>query len=350
MASHSAVPFEHGDGDDDNLLHRNGPYATNHRHLQEVHRLSAFQQVATKVPPSYDGGGSWFANEDAIDDWCVMTELDNDKRGPAICNLWKSWPLFVKGAANVFPYLFQQFMNLHHNNGDMLRWITSVQGIQKAWNDARLRSRTPTTQRSEHSCRTSTRRDAMDSQREAQRPTCEDDSPITANFVALIFVSLSDLTQDQRQVSTSLMAYRNRVLADYRLNELREAGYLEAKDPVEGDGSSQLAGAAQSCTATAAAATFSVDRTNFSNSSFMATEEKEAFIAQPLTPTSMVLDLGRTRAMTFRPSAQDLMKFCDQNRDCGIWYNIAETTSLCQLRVDQVLAERQGVHGPVHRV
>ena len=50
--------------------------------------------------------------------------------------------------------------------------------------------------------------------------------PITANLVALIFVSLSHLTQDQRQVLTSLMAHRNRVLADYRLNELREV-YLE---------------------------------------------------------------------------------------------------------------------------
>ena len=56
--------------------------------------------------------------------------------------------------------------------------------------------------------------------------------PITANLVALIFVSLSDLTQDQGQVLTSLMTHRNRVLArsrvlaDYRLNELREV-YLE---------------------------------------------------------------------------------------------------------------------------
>jgi len=50
--------------------------------------------------------------------------------------------------------------------------------------------------------------------------------PVTANLVALIFVSLCDLMQDQRQVLTSLMARRNRVLADYRLNELREV-YLE---------------------------------------------------------------------------------------------------------------------------
>ena len=37
--------------------------------------------------------------------------------------------------------------------------------------------------------------------------------PITANLVALMFVSLADLTQDQRQVLTSLMAHRNRPLA-----------------------------------------------------------------------------------------------------------------------------------------
>eukprot|EP00439_Symbiodinium_sp_Y106_P057234 s2413_g8.t1 len=42
---------------------------------------------------------------------------------------------------------------------------------------------------------------------------------------SLLPSSLSD-TQDQRQVLTSLMAHRNRVLADYRLDELREV-YLE---------------------------------------------------------------------------------------------------------------------------
>ena len=50
--------------------------------------------------------------------------------------------------------------------------------------------------------------------------------PITENLVALMFVSLADLTQDQRQVLTSLMAHRNRPLADYRIQELREV-YLE---------------------------------------------------------------------------------------------------------------------------
>ena len=48
----------------------------------------------------------------------------------------------MKGAANVFLYRFQQFMNLHRGNGDMLRWITrfqlSVQRTQEAWNDTYL--------------------------------------------------------------------------------------------------------------------------------------------------------------------------------------------------------------------
>ena len=126
--------------------------------------------MTTKVPPSYDGRSSWFAYEDAIDDWCDVTELGNDKRGPALrsrlggeaaihkrlldrerlkdpnngVKYFKSFlrPLFVKGAANVFLYRFQQFMNLHRGNRDMLRWITrfqlSVQRMQEAWNDTYL--------------------------------------------------------------------------------------------------------------------------------------------------------------------------------------------------------------------
>ena len=103
----------------------------------------------------------------------------------------------------------------------------------------------------------------------------------------------------------------------------------EGKDGKGGskDGAANLADAAQGSAAFAAATTFYTDHTNFSNFSFMATENHEAFITQPLAPTSMVLDLGCTRAMTSRVAAQDLMKFCDQSKDCGIWYHVAETQS-----------------------
>ena len=36
--------------------------------------------------PAYDGRTSFFAFEDAIDDWCDITELEPEKRGPALRN------------------------------------------------------------------------------------------------------------------------------------------------------------------------------------------------------------------------------------------------------------------------
>ena len=194
--------------------------------------------------------------EDTIDDWCDITELDNDKRGPASTkpsrrkrlldrerlkdpnngvkyfkNFLRS--LFVKGAVNVFLYRFQQFMNLHHGSGDMLRWITrfqpSIQRIQEAWNDTYL----PILDVNNAEVRAfiiglpaEEQEEAMERANERLREQHARTIPITVNLVAIIFVSLSDLTQDQRQVLTSLMPYRNRVLADCRLNELREV-YLE---------------------------------------------------------------------------------------------------------------------------
>ena len=44
------------------------------------------QQMTTKVAPAYDGRTSFFAFEDAIDDWCDITELEPEKRGPALRN------------------------------------------------------------------------------------------------------------------------------------------------------------------------------------------------------------------------------------------------------------------------
>ena len=77
MASLSAaMNFEHGDGDEEYLLNGNESYVTNHRHLQELQRLSAFQQVTTKVPPSYDGRSSWFAYEDATSLSLMVTSVD----------------------------------------------------------------------------------------------------------------------------------------------------------------------------------------------------------------------------------------------------------------------------------
>ena len=61
---------------------------------------------------------------------------------------------------------------------------------------------------------------------------------------------------------------------------------------------------------------------------YMATPESEmSYLTHALTATSMVLDLGCTRAMTSWRAAKDLMEFCDQNPDCGLWYRLDQTTS-----------------------
>ena len=46
--------------------------------------------------------------------------------------------------------------------------------------------------------------------------------PLTDNMLALIFVTLADLSQDQRNTLTSIMTHRNRQLSEYRITELRD--------------------------------------------------------------------------------------------------------------------------------
>ena len=264
--------------------------------------------MTTKVPPSYDGRSSWFAYEDAIDDWCDITELDAEKRGPALRNrlegeaaihrrlldrdrlkdpangvkYFKSFlrPLFVKGAANVFLYRFQQFMNMHRGNGDMLRWITRFQ-LSVNRNRWTMAGR-------------------QDSQWQDQY--------------------WDDWSWYESEESYAAKGKGKKGKKGKGKGKFSKDG----KDGKSGkDGQSQLAEASSS--SVTAATTFYAEYINPLNFSFMATEDKkeEAFISQPLTPTAMVLDLGCTRAMASRVAA----RFCDDNPNCGIWYTIAETMS-----------------------
>ena len=58
-------------------------------------------QVTTKVPPGFDGKTSWLAFEDAIDDWCDITQLETEKWGPALRNR-------LEGEASVFKRLLDR--------------------------------------------------------------------------------------------------------------------------------------------------------------------------------------------------------------------------------------------------
>ncbi|CAE7609355.1 lgrC, partial [Symbiodinium sp. KB8] len=189
-------------------------------------------------------------------------------------------PLFVKGAANVFLYRFQQFMNMHRGNGDMLRWITRFQ-LSVNRNRWTMAGR-------------------QDSQWQDQY--------------------WDDWSWYESEESYAAKGKGKKGKKGKGKGKFSKDG----KDGKSGkDGQSQLAEASSS--SVTAATTFYAEYINPLNFSFMATEDKkeEAFISQPLTPTAMVLDLGCTRAMASRVAA----RFCDDNPNCGIWYTIAETMS-----------------------
>ena len=61
-------------------------YAIRQRQPHGGSTLMMTTQVTTKVPPGFDGKTSWFAFEDAIDDRCDITELEQEKWGPALRN------------------------------------------------------------------------------------------------------------------------------------------------------------------------------------------------------------------------------------------------------------------------
>ena len=143
-------------------------YAMRQRMQPHGGQLMMTTQVTTKVPPGFDGKTSWFAFEDAIDDWCDITELEAEKWGPALRNRLEGEasvfkrlldreelrqpngrgveyfkrtlrPHFVKGAQTVFLYRFMRFMKNNRGNGDLMKWMTRFQidgrRLEESWMD-----------------------------------------------------------------------------------------------------------------------------------------------------------------------------------------------------------------------
>jgi len=131
-------------------------------------------QVSTKVPPAFDGRTSWFAYEDLIDEWEDVTNLDQEKRGPALRNrldgdaaTYKNIldrellkdpakgvayfkktlrPHFVKGSQNVFLWRFFQFVRANRGSQELLRWLVRMQVLRKRLTEAWMDLLVPATQ------------------------------------------------------------------------------------------------------------------------------------------------------------------------------------------------------------
>ena len=255
-------------------------YAMRQRMQPHGGQLMMTTQVTTKVPPGFDGKTSWFAFEDAIDDWCDITELEAEKWGPALRNrlegeasVYKRLldreqlrepngrgveyfkrtlrPHFVKGAQTVFLYRFMRFMKNNRGNGDLMKWMTRFQidgrRLEESWMDLcpELDLTSPaivaevTARRNAHNNAQAALHAADNNHvvipwtddmiqavhNEAfglHRQQHRDLFPLSPNLIALIFISTADLSQDQRQSLTSIMTHRNRTMDQYRVGELRE--------------------------------------------------------------------------------------------------------------------------------
>ena len=255
-------------------------YAMRQRMQPHGGQLMMTTQVTTKVPPGFDGKTSWFAFEDAIDDWCDITELEAEKWGPALRNrlegeasVYKRLldrdqlrepngrgveyfkrtlrPHFVKGAQTVFLYRFMRFMKNNRGNAELMKWMTRFQidgrRLEESWMDLcpELDLTSPaivaevTARRNAHNNAQAALHAADNNHvivpwnddmiqavhNEAiglHRQQHRDLFPLSPNLIALIFISTADLSQDQRQGLTSIMTHRNRTMDQYRVGELRE--------------------------------------------------------------------------------------------------------------------------------
>ena len=126
--------------------------------------LAPGQLMNHKVPPAFNGRGSWFAFEELVFDWLDISSLDEEKNGPALRNrlcdeaaVYKPMfdrerlkdknngveyflktlrPNFVKGVQNIFLYRLMQFLNQRRQKLDIHRWIAKFELQKKRLFDA----------------------------------------------------------------------------------------------------------------------------------------------------------------------------------------------------------------------
>ena len=221
-------------------------------------------QVSTKVPPAYDGRTSWFAYEEAVDEWCDVTELEARKQGPALRNrlegeavVYKPLldrdllchehgvayfkrtmrPNFVKGTQSVFLWRLFQLWRLNRGSADLLRWIgrmaVTKKRLEEAWMDVfvPMEGTDPVfLQMVDEALRTGRRRDPQEEGQEfldtlngLGREQHRGAFPFTDNLFTLIFIVLADLNETQRERLTSHLSLRGIALPGYTFSVVSEA-------------------------------------------------------------------------------------------------------------------------------
>ena len=135
---------------------------------QYEHRMLQMQMpISNKIPPSFNGRTSFFAYEEAINDWVDVTELSAERQGPALkSNLvedalvcrelldrdalknaatgvtyYKNFlrTYFVKGAQTTFLWRFFNIFKFYRGQRDIRAWLTRMvvlkRRIEDCWMD-----------------------------------------------------------------------------------------------------------------------------------------------------------------------------------------------------------------------
>ena len=241
--------------------------------------MNMYQQVTTKIPPAFNGTTSWFAYEEAIDDWCDITELEPEKRGPALRNrlegeaaVYKPLldrdqlrhpqvgvryfktalrPHFVKSSQSVFLWRFFQLFKAHRGSQDMLRWIGRLSVLRKRIGEAWVDLFIPVQQNDPGFVRNVLRPLAVqqlaanqiaapanfdpfqvlvqadiDLAHEAHNTQLRQEHmerfPISDNLFALITTCLADLNEQQRERMSSTLALRGFNIQGYTYQMVRD--------------------------------------------------------------------------------------------------------------------------------
>ena len=223
--------------------------------------------MSTKVPPAWNGRGSWFAYEELVNDWEDVTVLEKSQRGPALRNrlqeeavVYKQMldrtklkdenegveyflktlrPEFVKGVHNVFLHRLFQFMSFRRGRLEISRWIAKYSLMKKRLNDAWMdlnvvvTRETPGVDEQLATLRTamgtdypSTPEDQLKELNDRQRAAHAKKFPFSDNLSTLIFIVASQLHEQQRTLLTSHLSMRQLKMQDYTWEPVRSL-YME---------------------------------------------------------------------------------------------------------------------------
>lgn len=229
-------------------------------------------KMTPKMPPTFDGLGSFFEYEDLIDDWLGITTLPPNRHGPSLKNsligsaaFYKSMlvneqlrhadngvtyfkntirPFFVKGTNHVFLWRFLQFFRTYRGSMELVHWIgkfeITLRRLRISWNDLLDLADVPEVEDQnfqdiltpqqiaaigaapDREARVALAIDFRIQYIENRRQAHLDLFPFTDNMIALTFLAFAELNEQQRERFVSSMSLRQINMQQYTYLQVKQ--------------------------------------------------------------------------------------------------------------------------------